>query len=49
MGTAARPRCVRAILSDPDAAVALSMLLVAVAAVVVAGLGARRLGGSGAG
>ena len=35
--------------SDPDAAVALSMLLVAVAAVVVAGLGARRLGGSGAG
>lgn len=35
--------------SDADAAVALSMLLVAVAALVVVGLGARRLGGSGAG
>jgi molybdate transport system permease protein len=35
-------------LSDPDAAVALSLLLVAVAALVVLGLGARRLTGTGA-
>ena len=34
--------------SDPDAAVALSILLIAVAAVVVVGLGARRLTGWGA-
>lgn len=34
--------------SDPDAAVALSILLIAVAAVVVVGLGARRLTGRGA-
>lgn len=33
--------------SDPDAAVALSMLLIAVAAVIVVGLGARRLAGWG--
>jgi molybdate transport system permease protein len=32
--------------SDPDAAVALSILLVAVAALVVLGLGARRLTGT---
>ena len=35
--------------SDADAAVALSILLVAVAALVVLGLGARRLGGTGVG
>lgn len=35
--------------SDADAAVALSILLVAVAALVVAAVGARRLGGLGAG
>ena len=34
--------------ADPDAAVALSMLLIAVAAVVVAAVGARRLAGWGA-
>jgi molybdate transport system permease protein len=34
--------------SDPDAAVALSLLLVAVAALVVLGLGARRLTGTDA-
>lgn len=31
--------------ADPDAAVALSMLLIAVAAIIVIGLGARRVGG----
>lgn len=35
-------------INDPDAAIALSLLLVAVAAVVVLGLGARRLTGSDA-
>jgi molybdate transport system permease protein len=34
--------------SDPDAAVALSLLLVAVSAVVVLGLGGRRLSGTDA-
>ena len=35
--------------ADPDAAVALSVLLIAVAALIVAGLGARRVAGSGGG
>ena len=35
--------------NDADAAVALSILLVAVAALVVVGLGARRLTGAGVG
>ena len=35
--------------ADPDAAVALSVLLIAVAALIVLGLGARRVAGSGGG